>query len=338
MVRFCLITLALLMLAACAGMSNRTTPAQQAAVERASALQRSGEMEQAAQAWKNLASQFPHWRDAYLLNAAESYRQLDNWSAVAPILSQIRRSRLGVDGAVHYDLLRAGVALAQNDPETALQQTANSDSLPEKWRLRAMELRARAQAASGQPLAAARTRLDMDNALSGYSRNQNEMQILKQLESMDNAELQASAGTLDSSDPLREWIAQALKNKGSALASSMPQLQNPVGTLVPQAGNAVSAEGYAPPHKVALLLPISGPLEAPGMAVQDGFSAAWKKHPRRHRRCSLMCWTAPARRRVRCVPTSRRWRPGPTWWSARFPPTRYRHCSSRADCQCPCWR
>ena len=278
-VRSCLIMLALLMLAACAGMSNRTTPAQQAAVQRASALQRSGDMEQAAQAWRNLASQFPHWRDAYLLNAAESYRQLDKWSSVAPLLSQIRRRRLSADGAAHYDLLRAGAALAQNDPAAALQQTANSDSLPDRWRMRALEIRARAQAATGQPLAAARTRLAMNGSLSGYSRNQNEMQILKQLESMDNAKLQTSASTLDARDPLREWIAEALKNKGSALASTMPQLQNPVGTLVPQAGNAVSAEGYDPPHKVALLLPISGPLEAPGMAVQDGFSTAWKKHP-----------------------------------------------------------
>lgn len=283
----CLLMFAVLLLAGCAGMSSRVTPAQQAAVQHASSLRFSGELKQAAAAWQNLAAQYPHWRDEYLLNAAESYRQLDDWSAAAPVLSEIRRSRLNADDAIQYDLLRASSALANDDPATALQLTANSHSLPKKWQLRALEVHARAQAASGQPLAAARSRLGMNASLGGYARSQNEQQILTLLESVDNSELQSSAAALDANDPMRAWIAEALKNKGSALASTLPQLQNPVGTLLQQSGSAVSAEGYAPPQKVALILPTSGPLAVAGGAVQDGFNTAWKLHPDQSARMQL---------------------------------------------------
>lgn len=275
----CMIMIMLLLLAGCAGMNSKPSVAQQAAVEHASSLQFSGEMAQAAQAWKTLAAQYPHWRDGYLLNAAESYRQVDDWPSAAVLLPQIRRSRLDPDGIIQYDLLRASAALARHDAASALQLTDNIDTLPKKWRLRALETRARAQAAADQPLAAARSRLAMNNSLDGYARGQNEQEVIKLLESIDNAELQSTAAALDAQDPMRAWIAEALKNKGSALASTLPQLQNPVGTLLPQTGNAVSAEGYAPPRKVALLLPTSGPLSAPGLAVQDGFNTAWKQHP-----------------------------------------------------------
>ncbi len=273
------LALVMAMLVGCAGTTTRTSPAQQAAVQHASSLQWSGELQQAAQAWKNLAAQYPHWRDEYLLNAAESYRQLDDWASAEPLLAHIRRKRLDADKAIQFDLLRAGAALAQGNAPRALQLTANVHELPDKWRLRALELRARGQAADGQAMAAARSRLAMDAALGGYAKSQNEKQILGLLESIDNNELQDRANALDEHDPMRAWIAEALKNKGSALASSLPQLQNPVGTLLPHGGNAVSAEGYDAPGKVALILPISGPLSAPGLAVQDGFSTAWKAHP-----------------------------------------------------------
>ena len=276
-VRFILLLL-LSLLAGCAGMNSRPTPAQQTAITQATTLEHQGRFEQAAQAWQALAAQYRHWRDDYLLRAAEDYRQLDDWASASPLLAQVRRARLEPSQITHFDLLRAEAALARNQPAVALDLTTNATSLPAQWRLRAMELRARAQATSGQSLAAARTRLELDALLTGYDRGQNQKQLIQLLQNMDTAALKSGASGLDAHDPLRAWIAEALKDKGSALAGRIPQLETPVGTLLPGAGNAVSAEGYAPPHKVALLLPTSGPLQAAGRAVQDGFRTAWKQH------------------------------------------------------------
>lgn len=270
--------LLLAVVAGCVGPGSRPTPEQQAAISQATALEHQGRFEQAARTWQALAAQYRHWRDDYLLHAAEDYRQLDDWQAATPLLAQIRRGNLNPSPAIHFDLLRAEAALFHQQPAAALELTADAASLPEPWRLRAMELRARALANSQQPLAAARTRLAMDASLSGYDRGQNQKQLMQLLTGMETDALQSAAANLDARDPLRAWIAEALKEKGSALAGALPQLENPVGTLLPGAGNAVSAEGYAPPQKVALLLPTSGALQAAGAAVQDGFDTAWKRH------------------------------------------------------------
>lgn len=268
-------------LAGCAGMASRPTPAEQSAAAHAAALQDQGRFRDAAQAWQALAAANRGRRDVYLMHAAESYRQLGDWHDAEPLLDRIRRGHLQPDDAIQVDLLRAEDALERHDAARAQQLTADAGTLPPRWRPRAMELRARALAALDQPMAAARVRLAMDAGLSGYDRSQNQQQLLSLLEHMDVNRLQDAAAQLSAHDPMRAWIEQALQHKGSALAATMPELERPVGTLPPQGGDQAAAEGYRAPHSVTLLLPTSGPLQAAGQAVEDGFRTAWARHPER---------------------------------------------------------
>lgn len=263
---------ALLLLAACSGVDTRPSAAQQAAIERASALQDAGDYAGAARAWQALADAHPARRDAYWLRAAESWRQLDAWGEARPLLERIRRSHLGSGDAHHLDLLQAGAALDAGDAERALQLTADAATLGLPWRLRALELRARAQLATGRALAAARTRLAMDADLRGYEREQNQETLLAALAGMNAPALQDAAAQLDAADPLRAWIGDALRLQGNSLADAPPALGAAVGTQLPSVGAEVSIEGWAPPTQVALLLPGGGALRAAGAAVQDGFT------------------------------------------------------------------
>ncbi len=273
-----LVPLLLVLLASCATVPQAPSTAQLAAVQRVEAQQQQGDYAAAAAEWLRLAREYKAWRDGYLLNAAENFRQLGNWTRASGVLQRIEPRGLSFAEGIQFDLLNAGAALAAGDVERALTLTSNAGQLPQKWRLRGQELRARALAAAGQPLEAARVRMDMNALLAGFDRGQNEKQLLQLLQGMDPAELQARASSLGAQDPLRVWVSEALEASGKSLPTTMPQPQYPVGTLLPTSGHTkVTAEGYVPLQKVALILPMSGALQAAGKAVHDGFMQAWTR-------------------------------------------------------------
>ncbi|HET6633318.1 MAG TPA: penicillin-binding protein activator [Rhodanobacteraceae bacterium] len=270
-----------LMLAGCANVATAPSPAQQTQAAQAQTLYRQGRFNDAAQLWQQLAQANWRMRDAWLLRAAESYRQLDDWTQVAPLLARIQRARLDPAQAQRFDLLSAETSLNRGQLQRALAAAEAMAAFPPALQPRVLELQARAQQALGQPLAAARTRLRLDRDLSGFDRAQNEQQLLALLQAMPGAQLQSEARALAPNDPLRPWLAQALSRQGSALATPLPQLDHPVGTMLPGSGQADVREGYRPPHAIALLLPISGPLAPAAKALQDGFTIAENADPKR---------------------------------------------------------
>ncbi|MDN5924491.1 MAG: penicillin-binding protein activator, partial [Xanthomonadales bacterium] len=263
-----------LLLAGCVALPTQPTPAQTAAAAHAQTLYRQGDLAGAAQAYQSLADTSRGLRDGYLLRAAETWRQVDDWTKVDALLQQINRRHLSAEQAQRFDLLTGEAALVRGDAEQALTATQNMLVFPTLLQPRVLELRARAQLATGDALAAARTRLSLSDSLHGFDREQNNKQLLAALASVDSARLQQDASTLPANDPLRPWLAQALKQQGSALATTLPQLDHPVGTMLPSGNQASTREGYQPPHKIALLLPASGPLQAAASAVDAGFLAA----------------------------------------------------------------
>ena len=75
-----------------------------------------------------------------------------------------------------------------------------------------------------------------------------------------------SGGALAANDPLKPWVTEAQAQLG-AVSRSPAVLDQAVGTIT---GDKVR-EGYKVPTKVALLLPLSGPLAGAGAAIRDGF-------------------------------------------------------------------
>jgi outer membrane PBP1 activator LpoA protein len=235
-----------------------------------------GNFDEAARDFLALADAHPRDAAFYRLRAAEAYLQNGEIAAVARTLPDIQRRHLQGDEPVRYGLLAAEVALSRHDAAGALADLDFPGAdLATPLRLRALELRARAQAAHGDAVSSARTRADLDRLLGGNDRAQNEAQIVATLQTLSPDALRSEAAALLPGDPLQPWIDQALHASGGALPVVVLHPNQPVGTLIPQGTQPPQREGYAQLHRIALLLPESGPLMAVAQPVRDGFFAAY---------------------------------------------------------------
>ena len=272
----------MLTLGGCVPGNTKPSPAETSAADSAAALTRQGQFDQAVQAYLAMASQYGDRADHYRLLAAEAWREEGRIDDAAPTLAQIKRANLQGDDAVRFDLLRADLALRHHDAATALRLTTQPTvAVPNKLQLRLYELRARAQAATGDHWGAARTRVQMDEQLQGLDRAENRKQVLAELTKLDVASLKRRAAAMQPGDRMLSWTNEALSQLGVAVAQPTPALQQPVGTLLPGA-NAEVREGYKMPAHVALLLPESGTYAAAGNAIREGFFAAYAEAARTH--------------------------------------------------------
>jgi outer membrane PBP1 activator LpoA protein len=100
--------------------------------------------------------------------------------------------------------------------------------------------------------------LARDNAsLGGAARRDNEARIDQLLAGLDNATLAREAAALAVGDPLYNFAGRALLNRGLALPRPFDH-----GDWRAQAGKRPPADsdGYRPPMKLGVLLPLSGDL------------------------------------------------------------------------------
>lgn len=271
-----------LLLSACVPSTAPRSSAELAAAQDAQALTQQGQFEQAAQAWLALATQSRGHADSYRLFAAEAWREEGQLQRAAPILDSIKRDRLSGDEPIRLDLLQAELALERRDAATALRLTTQPNVMvPAALQPRLLEWRARAMAANGDRWGAARTRVQMDGDLSGYDHSQNRRQILELLSQVSVDSLKRRAGAMQRGDRMLPWVNEALSRMGVAVARSAPELQQPVGTLLP-GSDANVREGYRVPARIALLLPNDGDYAGASTYVREGFFAAYLDAARNH--------------------------------------------------------
>jgi outer membrane PBP1 activator LpoA protein len=281
---FATIVMVALALGACATMTEEE-PATSADATRAEALYRQGDMDQAAAAFHALAESTSGDAAAhYRLRAAEAMREAGDLDGAARELGDLKRRRLHGADPMRLDLLDAEIALKHGDAAQARALlTMPIAELPPHLRARALELRARAEVAAGDRYTAARTRAQLDRYLDGADRDQNRKEIIDTLAALEVDDLKTRAETLTPDDPLRPWIEQALRAKGQALARTLPRPKRPVGTMQPGHAGAYESEGYTPPQRVALLLPLNAQLATVSGSIRDGFLAAYFASDDAHR-------------------------------------------------------
>ena len=127
-------------------------------------------------------------------------------------------------------------------------------------------------------LASAEALAQRDASLSGQARQDNRVQIEHILAGIDNATLAREAAALPMGDPLYNFAGRALVSRGLAL----PRPFDRDGTGF-NAGNRPPADsdGYRPPVKLGVLLPLTGELSKAAVPVRDGLLAGYYGEHRR---------------------------------------------------------
>lgn len=120
--------------------------------------------------------------------------------------------------------------------------------------------------------AEARALASQQASLPAAARAANVARIETLLAQLDDASLTRGAGDLPTGDPLYNFAGRALLNRGLPLPRAFDR-----GDWRFDAANRPPADrdGYRPPVKVALLLPLSGSLAAAAEPVRDGFLSGY---------------------------------------------------------------
>ncbi|WP_223619726.1 penicillin-binding protein activator [Lysobacter sp. ESA13C] len=134
---------------------------------------------------------------------------------------------------------------------------------------------------AANPLIAQAAHLARNNAsLSGAARTENEQQIERLLSQLDNAALAREADAVPVGDPLYNYLGRLLMQRGLPLPRPFDQTSN---WSFSGAGQRPPAEsdGYRPPVKLAVLLPLTGALATASAPVRDGLLAGYYGESRR---------------------------------------------------------
>lgn len=132
------------------------------------------------------------------------------------------------------------------------------------------------KAQSSAALAQASALARQDATLTGQARIDNAREIERLLAGLDNATLSRDASTLAADDPLYNFVGRALMRRGLPLPHGFDRSAWKFDARPP-----AESDGYRPPVKLAVLLPLSGELATAAAPVRDGLMAGYYAEKRR---------------------------------------------------------
>jgi outer membrane PBP1 activator LpoA protein len=278
MLRSAPLLFALAVASGCASVSVAPEPtAEQQSAQRLAA---EGNHREAARAYAATAARSRGGaRDEAWLNAAEQYLLAGDEGAARQSWDQSNRRRLdGVD-TLRHDLLNAGFQAAAGQHDDVLELLGQRrDSVPAEFAPRWHGQRAASLEALGRGFDAAGEHAWLLASLPRDQRADTVRRIEKLLAAESDATLAAKAAALPAGHPLYRYAGRLLTQRGLPLPrpydrdTSAPGLD----TLPP-----AEADGYRPPERLAVLLPLSGPLAAAGQSVRDGLMSGYYAETRR---------------------------------------------------------
>jgi uncharacterized protein len=253
--------------------------------EHAARLVHDGKHAEAARAYADLALQLPAESDNYQLLSAEQWVAAGNVAAAKQALAQVSpeaRTKLATPRA----LVAAEIAYAENDPTRAIREldqipvpTAPEQAQNYFW------IRGRSAFLTGHPVEGTRALVERERFISdpaALRANRDELLTRVRTASERGAPMKAPAKT----DPVVVgWLelgpvaVEVERNPAHAAAAldawkrQFPQ--HPANSTVFAEAQTQIAVATEYPNQIALLLPLSGRAEAFGVAVRDGFIAAY---------------------------------------------------------------
>jgi uncharacterized protein len=272
-----------LIAAACSLVKPTESPADKQA--QAARLVREGKHTEAARAYADLAVQVPTDSDNYELLSAEQWVAAGNIAAASQALAQVSpdaRTKLATPRA----LVAAEVAYAENDPARAIREldqipvpTSPDQAQNYYW------IRGRSAFLTGHPVEGTRALVERERYLTDAAAiraNREELYSRIRTAAEHGAPLKAPAKT----DPIVVgWlelgpVSVELERNPARAASALDNWkrqfpQHPANASVLATAQSQIAVATEYPNQIALLLPLSGRSEAFGVAVRDGFIAAY---------------------------------------------------------------
>ncbi len=279
-VRISALSLSLMLLAGCATTSLTSAP-ESPAQSQALALIEQGKPRDAAIQLEALANTLRgNARGAALADAAFAWHEAGDSARARSLLAQVNPRQLSGASLQRYQLTSAELALADKQPAQALAALKDaSDTVAPPLRTRWQLARAAALQATGDNIGAAQERARAHAALTGKARADNQQAIAGLLGTLDDATLRARAAALPANEPLYNFAGRALIARGLPL----PRPFDREGTLQFDTSKRPPAmsDGYRPPLKMAVLLPLSGRLATAAQPVRDGLLSGYYGESRR---------------------------------------------------------
>jgi outer membrane PBP1 activator LpoA protein len=257
--------------------------------ERVSHLVRDGKHAEAAQAYAELAALQPADHDNYELLSAEQWLAAGNIAAAKQSFAAVSaeaRTRLPAERA----LVAAEIAYAENDAARAIRELdqiavpTSADLAQNYW-----WIRGRSAFLTGHPVEGTRALVERERWLSDpaalranraelYSRIRSAAERGQSLKAPPNTD-PIVVGWLELG-PVAVGLARDPMRASAALANWKRLFpQHPANDSVLATASTQIAAATEFPDQIALLLPLSGRAEAVGIAVRDGFIAAYLEQP-----------------------------------------------------------
>jgi uncharacterized protein len=255
--------------------------------EHAARLIHDGKHAEAARLYADLALQLPAESDNYELLSAEQWVAAGNVAAAKQALAQVSpeaRTKLATPRA----LVAAEIAFAENDPTRAIREL---DQIPVPTTPEQAQnyywIRGRSAFLTGHPIEGTRALVERERFLSDPAAlRTNRDELLSRVRTA--AERGAPMKPPPKTDPIvAGWLdlgpvaVEVERNPARAAAAldawkrQFPQ--HPANLSVLSTAQTQIAVATEYPTQIALLLPLSGRSEAFGVAVRDGFIAAYEQ-------------------------------------------------------------
>ena len=188
------------------------------------------------------------------------------------------------------NVLLAKIDLIHNQPKQTISKLAavkNPKALSAFYQMQYHDMLAYAYQANGALVEAVVERIKLDYLLQDpVAKTNNRRALWLNLTKLSQAELDGLVAESNINSHLRGWLAlaeisrkpytnpQTIINDLDHWQTQYPN--HPANGLLPNPLANIEAHLFAPPQRMALLLPLTGPLSGPGKAIQDGFMAAYQ--------------------------------------------------------------
>lgn len=192
-------------------------------------------------------------------------------------------------------LLQGKINLIQEQPEQAISKLAgiqHIDILPEYYQIQYHEILASAYFLADHLVEAIHERIKLDTILpDNISKTSNRLALWMALTTLSEPEINILAAEDPDDETLNGWIQLANISRKKTeipqeilgnIANWQAKFPNHSGNQILPDLNKVKNYMFAPPRKIALLLPLTGQLAGPGQAIKDGFMAAFEGSGKRY--------------------------------------------------------